>query len=279
MSFSVFLAAAFHALVLLGIGFAMPERSKPDYERTIDVTLATEFSEERPDEADFLGQADQLGGGDLEEAARLSTNEVALFPDQNIQELTIPEQEAVTRPKVDDQTLITTTNSNQPTPNYETQPEDETEAFDSVKTQSLYNKSLEMASLAAQLETEKQFNARQPRKRQVSAAIHRASDALYLDAWRRKIEKIGNLNYPERAKRESIYGSLTLKVALNKNGSVNEISVLRSSGHKLLDDAAIRIVRMAYPFAPLTPEMLVDTDILEIVRVWQFQPDNSMNTN
>jgi periplasmic protein TonB len=277
MSFSVFLAAAFHALVLLGIGFALPDTKPPEYERTMDVTLATEFSEVKPDEADFLGQADQQGGGDLDEVARPSTTEVSPFPNQQMEQLTSPQQQEVSQPKVEQQTLIASDNSTKLIDKVNTQLLDPQKRVESITSESLYSDSLEIASLTAQLEAEKQFQAKNPRKRQVSAAIHRASDALYLDAWRRKIERIGNLNYPEKAKRDGIFGSLSLKVAINKNGSINDIVILRTSGHKVLDDAAIRIVRLAAPFAPLTKEMTKDTDILEVVRVWRFQPDNSLN--
>ena len=181
-------------------------------------------------------------------------------------------------PKVEDNQILTAALSEQLQDQPDTQPIEEHKEIETLTAQSIYSLSSEIASLTAQLEAEKNINAKKPRKRQVSAAIHRSSDALYLDAWRRKIERIGNLNYPQKAKHYSIFGSLSLKVAINKDGTVNEIAVLRSSGFKILDDSAIKIVRLAAPFSPLTKEMMVDTDVLEIVRVWQFQPDHSMNT-
>ena len=91
-----------------------------------------------------------------------------------------------------------------------------------------------------------------------------------MDAWRAKVERIGNLNYPEEAKRRHLTGSLVLDVALKADGTVASISVLRSSGQKLLDDAAMRIIELASPFAPFTPEMRSETDILHITRTWKF---------
>ncbi|MCP3673908.1 MAG: energy transducer TonB [Gammaproteobacteria bacterium] len=278
MSFSLFIATAFHALILLGISFALPDKSIQHFQRTLDVVLATEFSEERPEEADFIGQIDQIGGGESDDAERLSTTELSPFPDEQMNDITQPEHAQLSIPQVEENQVLTSEiamlKQNQP----DTQPIEETEQVESLTSEDIYSLSLEIASFTAQLEAEKNYSAKRPRKRRISAAIHRSSDALYLDSWRRKIERIGNLNYPEKAKRENIFGSLSLNVSIKSDGTVNNISIIRSSGHKVLDDSAIRIVRLAAPFAPLTKEMMIDTDILEIVRVWQFQPDNKINT-
>jgi protein TonB len=123
-----------------------------------------------------------------------------------------------------------------------------------------------------------QAYTRRPRQRYISARSQSFRDAAYLEAWRDKIERIGNLNYPEEAKRQSLSGSLILDVALNADGTVNTIELRHSSGYKLLDDAAIRIVRLAAPFAPFSEEMRKDTDILHITRTWQFLNDNSFSS-
>jgi len=99
----------------------------------------------------------------------------------------------------------------------------------------------------------------------------------YMDAWRAKVERVGNLNYPEMAKRQNIAGSLVLDVAINPDGTVNAIQVLRTSGHKILDDAAVRIVELAAPYAPLPPDMRADTDILHITRTWKFRETGITN--
>ena len=91
-----------------------------------------------------------------------------------------------------------------------------------------------------------------------------------MDAWRRKVEMVGNLNYPQEAKKLNLSGSLILDVALNKDGTINEITLRKSSGKKLLDDAAIRIVELAAPFAPFPMNIENQVDILHILRTWQF---------
>ncbi|MBT8449651.1 MAG: energy transducer TonB [Gammaproteobacteria bacterium] len=279
MSFSLFLAAAFHVLILLGITFALPDKVADKYERTLDVVLATQFTDERPDEADFIGQADQLGGGESDQVEKISTTEITPFPDEVPNEVSQPPEAEIVKPKIDKQQVLLTDESRFDANEPDTQQLDPQDAQEAPMVDSIYQRSMEIASITAQLEAERRNAAKKPKRRQVSASIHRASDALYLDAWRRKIERIGNVNYPEKAKRQGIYGSLTLNVSINADGTVNRILVIRSSGHKLLDDAAIRIVRLAAPFAPLTNDILVDTDILEIIRVWQFLPNNRMNTN
>ena len=95
--------------------------------------------------------------------------------------------------------------------------------------------------------------------------------SYYFEAWRRKVERVGNLNYPDAARARSLYGSLRLLVAIVPDGTLRDVRVLESSGHRVLDDAALRIVRMAAPFAPFPPEMRRNTDVLEIVRTWQFR--------
>ena len=95
--------------------------------------------------------------------------------------------------------------------------------------------------------------------------------SYYFEAWRRKVERVGDLNYPNAARARSLYGSLRLLVAITPDGGLADVRLLESSGHSVLDDAAVRIVRLAAPFAPFPPEMRRNTDVLEIVRTWQFR--------
>ena len=112
-----------------------------------------------------------------------------------------------------------------------------------------------------------------------SSRIHRVTGvspatpelSYYFEGWRRKVERVGNLNYPDAARERSLYGSLRLLVAIAPDGALRDVRVLESSGHRILDDAALRIVRLAAPFAPFPPEMRRNTDVLEIVRTWQFR--------
>jgi protein TonB len=139
-------------------------------------------------------------------------------------------------------------------------------------TKSLLERSLEIASLEAKLDRQRQTLTKAPRTRRLTATSTRqSSDALYMNQWLHKIETIGNLNYPAEAKRQNISGSLRLMVAVRADGTIHELKVMESSGHKILDDAAKHIVRLAAPFAPFSEEMRKQADILEIIRTWQFQ--------
>ena len=108
-------------------------------------------------------------------------------------------------------------------------------------------------------------------RRIVEGRTHTAEDTWYLESWRRKVERIGRLNYPEQARARKIYGSLRLLVAIEPDGTLRDVQVIESSGHRVLDEAALRIVRLAAPYAPFPPAMRDETDVLEIVRTWQFR--------
>ncbi len=138
----------------------------------------------------------------------------------------------------------------------------------------LVNKSLEMASLNAEIQRKMKARAERPKRTFISASTKEYKYASYMEAWRTKVERIGNLNYPEEARKRGLTGSLILDVALKPDGSVDEITIRRSSGNKLLDDAAIRIVELAAPFAPFPDNIRKDTDILHITRTWQFMQGN-----
>ena len=140
--------------------------------------------------------------------------------------------------------------------------------------QILASRGQEIAKLSAKIEEETTAYANRPRRKAISASTQEYKYASYLEAWRRKVESIGNLNYPEEAKRQKLYGNLILRVALRANGSLEEVRVLRSSGSQILDEAAVRIVHLAAPFAPFPPDIRKETDFLDITRTWQFLSNN-----
>jgi protein TonB len=144
----------------------------------------------------------------------------------------------------------------------------------------LVARSLEIASLSAQISQSMDDYAQRGRHRYIiSAHAKELRDAAYLDAWRTKVERIGNLNYPDEAKRRNISGNLLLDVAINADGSLNRVTLLRSSGYKVLDDAAVRIVHLAAPFASFSDEMRKDTDVLHITRNWEFLDSNRLDAS
>lgn len=134
--------------------------------------------------------------------------------------------------------------------------------------------SFQTASLDAELANRVDTASQRPRRKFISANTREYKFAAYMEAWRAKVERIGNLNYPDEARRKKLSGSLILDVALNADGSIADITIRRPSGHAVLDDAAVRIVRLAAPYAPFPKEFRDEVDVLHITRTWQF-----LNTN
>jgi protein TonB len=145
----------------------------------------------------------------------------------------------------------------------------ETETPD-ITAATLIQRSMEMVNLSEQLSETMQAYAKRPRKIFVSARTQEFKYANYMSEWVKKVERVGNLNYPDEARRAGISGKLMMDVALNPDGTVREIRILRPSGHRVIDEAASRIVNLAAPFPPFPPEILKDADILHITRTWEF---------
>ena len=141
-------------------------------------------------------------------------------------------------------------------------------------TLALVTNTFKIASLSAEIRRKLQAKAERPRRKFVSASTKEYKYAAYMEAWRSKVERVGNLNYPDAARKQKLSGSLILDVSLNKDGSINQVIVQVSSGHKILDDAAIRIVELASPYEPFPIQIREETDILHITRTWQFINNN-----
>lgn len=279
LSFTTFLAIALHAAVILGVTFTRVT-SQPST-HTMEVTLAQHRSENRPELADFLAQFNQQGSGTLDEKALTTTPNEAEFHDQVIRE-TAPQQQHQSAPEVkqENEPLVATTASSDR--KFSTRVSEETpnpsETPDPVD-KTLLQRSLEIASLEARLDEQRQIYAKRPRVRRLtSLSTASSTDAFYLNSWRRKIERIGNLNYPEKARQQEMYGSLRLMVAIRPDGSLKAVELLESSGEDVLDAAAIRIVRLAAPFAPFPDDLRQTTDVLEIIRTWQFRKNSSLRS-
>ncbi len=269
LKFAILLASILHVSAILGLSFDSEKRT--DYTPQLEVTLATRATAEVPDKAKLLAANNQLGSGDLSTRNEITSREVAptaqVQMDQNASRA-IPEREQhqyaspATATAAAAQTYITKP------PEAEVQLQDPT-----VGTNPEINRlSRQLASLEARLDSQSQAYSTMPRVRRLtSASAKRAVDAAYLLQWRQRVEAVGNKYYPEASERYSIYGSLRLLVIIRRDGSLENIELLSSSGHALLDEAAIKIVRMAAPFAPFSAELRATTDKLEIIRTWQFQ--------
>ena len=279
LSFTVFLAVALHAALILGVTFTYIT-GKPST-HTMEVTLAQQRTKRSPVKTDFLAQFNQIGSGTLEEKAIMTAPTEAQFQDTEIRETSQDPPQSVTYKAVKQkQTSITTTAKtvHKVTVDSEaTKTAPQKTDFENEK--SLQARALEIASLEARLDRQRHIYAKRPRiKRLTSLSTASNADAFYLNSWRRKIESVGNLNYPQEARKNKLYGSLRLMVAILPDGSLKEVALLESSGHKVLDDAAVRIVRLSAPYAPFPDELRQSSDVLEIIRTWQFRKNSSLRS-
>lgn len=264
LSFTLFLAASLHAAVILGVGFTSEDAAPPA--PTIEVTLATHADQQAPDQADFIAQANQQGSGTEAETRETRTTSEADFQSDQVNPVN-PEPVAPPQPQphLQRELLAAEVAEEDQVTRQEEVPVEETEPrFHAVDYQQLAE---EIASLEARIAEEAQLLAKAPRVRRLtSVSTKSAVEAAYLNAWRQKVERIGNANYPGGG----VYGDLRMLVVLRFDGGLEEVRILESSGHKVLDEAALRIVRLAAPYQEFPVDMRKKYDRLEIIRTWQF---------
>lgn len=302
------IAVIVHAMVVLGVSFA-PEPPAPLRMEGLEVTLVSQKSAHAPVKPDMLAQVNAQGGGSSDGAARPTTPLLAPLPattpSSAATTLTPPAAsprapplnplpptrvrqtttQAAAKPSAapahlvkpmpvakladSDPTATHATTEAQPAPSPADTAAEMTPATLPTAAQ-LITRSFALASLHAELQQKLDVKAKRPRLKFVSANTEEFKYAAYMEAWRVKVERIGNLNYPDEARKQKLSGSLLLDVALKPDGSVLEIIVRRSSGHRVLDDAAVRIVDLAGPYAPFPDEIRREIDILHVTRTWKF---------
>lgn len=260
-------SALLHALVVLGVGFGIddPAPLRP----TLEVILTQTRSEQPPEQADFLAASSQQGGGESEQVERPREPTTAAVPKPSPGVAPAPVPIGAPRPQTPVAAPVVTAVDSRPQ-----QRSDDRLAQEEVtlpNSRQLIERSLEMARLAAELERQSQAYAKRPKRKFVSANTKEYEFATYMRAWVARVEKIGNLNYPAEARARNLHGQLVLTVAVRRDGSVESIDVIQPSGYPVLDDAAVRTVRLAEPFAPL-PKTAEAIDVLHITRTWQFLP-------
>jgi len=277
LGFTLLIAALVHLALILGVGFTYV---KPEtISQTLEITLAPFKSDTKPKDADFLAQENQQGSGTLDKKAVPKVTEIAQYQDTQINKVTPPPSaKPVVKQEAPKTAVATKAAAKEKTvaKREEVKPEEPKKVaptFDSTQLNS------EIASLEAELSNEQQAYAKRPKIHRLSAAsTMKDKGAWYKEDWRKKIERVGNLNYPEEARRKQIYGSLRMMVSINRDGSLYEVLVLESSGQPLLDQAAQKIVRLAAPFSPFTGD-LADIDRLEIIRTWKFARGDKLSSN
>ncbi len=270
----IFLAAALHGIIILGVGFT-PFLQKTKTPPALEVILIDNKSESKPEEAEYLAQVSQDGGGETEQYTKPSSPFVSSqdFDTDGIAPAPMQASAPKPTPKTPE-TVLTTLFSDEKKNN---DPEQEqSEVLDAKQSDVRIDLTMEIARLSAELDSSLKEYAKRPRKTFLSARTHESASAEYMHKWVEKVERMGNLNYPDEARRKHLFGTLILVVGVRKNGLIEEIIVRRSSGQKLLDDAAKRIVTLAAPFDPMVGKLAEQTDILYITRTWEFKSNNSI---
>ena len=269
-------ALAVHLVLILGLQFDLSLTDTTPDQPTLDITLVPVKDDAPPEKADFLAQGNQQGGGDRDERAKPTT---VLQADQRIaaeQPVPAPVQDA-SKPIPAAQPKKAVLAAAQPSSHkVATNPleKDADTRAQKLSAATLLRQSRQFARLQAQLAEQQQASARRPRKKIISASTREYAPAAYMEAWRAKVERVGTMNYPEAARRAGITGSLRLAVEIRPNGHLSKVEVSRSSGYPVLDKAAIRVVNLAAPFAPLPPAITKEADLLVIVRTWQFAEES-----
>ena len=259
---ALLVALALHALLILGVGFSLPEPPPQDRLPTLDITLVPKQNDRPPEDPDYLAETSQRGAGNVTE--KVQPQEARVAAPANTPP---PAEPAPQPPQLVAERSRTRVEQASKTP---AEPPKQASAAE------LINRSMELVNLEEQLRQSIKAYSKQPREKFISASTREFKYASYMNDWVAKVERVGNLNYPDEARRKKLSGKLLLDVALNADGSVRSIRLVRSSGYKVLDDAAIRIVQLASPFPPLPAEIRAETSVLHIIRTWEFLSSNRL---
>jgi len=268
----IVLASILHAVLILGVSFELP---KPEQIRkSLDITLVLNPSRQAPEKADYLAQENQFGSGNAEEKAIPKAEPV---PQEGRSEQTESVPSPAPTPVVKPKPLLKQAKSEKKVVQDVGTQEHSEQERPRITADAL---SQQIAELSAELNKSREDQTRRPRMVYINSVnAHKYKAAAYEKAWQEKVERIGNLNYPDEARRQNLSGALLLSVGIKPDGSVYSIQVRRSSGYSALDDAAVRIVRLATPFAPFPAELLQEADVLVITRTWKFSSGNRMETS
>ena len=266
------ISLAIHGL-LLSLHFTFPDASRAFQEKALDIILVNSKSARKPTDAQALAQANLDGGGNVDKNRRAKTPLPASATTQSGDELEQAESR-VREMEAKQQRLLAAARSKESAAP-KTGKEAQAEPNAAVSGRDWANRALAMARLQGEIARDTDEYNKRPRKKFIGTRAEGVAEAQYLDDWRQKVERVGNLNYPEAAKGK-LFGALMLTVTINNDGSVKSVEINRSSGHRVLDDAARRIVMMAGPYAAFSPDIRRDWDQLVITRKWSFTKANQL---
>lgn len=259
--------------VLLGIRFVAAEIKRPESSPPLEVVLVNSKSTTKPYKADVLAQANLDGGGNTDQK-RQAKSPLPVLPESQSTDLAVATQRTQMLEQQAHQLLVQ--NKSKSTVSLAPKKLDAPESMQLPTSQELMQRTLEAIKLEAQIARDMDAYQHRPKRRFIGARAEEYRFARYVEDWRAKVEKVGNLNYPEAARTQKLYGSLLLTVAIKADGSIERVEINRSSGKKVLDAAAVRILQLAAPYSAFPADIRHDTDIVEITRTWTFTRSDAL---
>lgn len=266
------LSVLMHAVLILGLGFA--DEDAAPVMPTLDVILTRTTSALTPKQADFMAQANNQGGGEHDKSSRPTAPQAGPVPQPTDGLAPRPLRAQTPEPSPPPEArIIASTSGREPLPAPRAQqdvaPSPQPRGAEKIE------RDIEMARLAAEIQLRSQQYAKRPKRKFVSASTREYAWAEYLRGWVDRVERVGNLNYPDEARRRRIGGLVVISVGVRRDGSVESSRIIQSSNIPMLDNAALRIVKLSEPFSPL-PKTRDDPDILHVTRTWQFMPGGEL---
>lgn len=275
---AIVVSAIVHVVLIFGIRLVAPNAKLFESQLPMEVVLVNSHSPDKPLKADVYAQANLDGGGDTDEKRQAKSPLPKRVEDSAAsaeQRLSARAEELADQARA----LLLQSKSSYALPQAKTQPQSAPQPpTPNIAPVDLTTRSLEMAKLAARIDQEWEASQSRPRRAFIGARAQEFTYARYVEDWRLKVERYGNNNYPEAARREGLYGSLVLTVEIGADGRVVDVHIERSSGSKLLDAAARNIVENAGPYSPFPVEMRKKIDILGITRTWSFTRSDQLTT-
>ncbi|HWT54792.1 MAG TPA: TonB family protein [Rhodocyclaceae bacterium] len=275
LTLAIAISLGLHA-VLLSLHFKLPEAISKASERALDVILVNSRSARKPSDAQARAQANLDGGGNTEQNRIAST---PLPPSHNTQDgdSLVNAQRRVAELENIQRQLMTQAKSKKTVSNERSTRDPQPQAVQPLSGADLASSAMAIARLEGQISQNVDAYNKMPRKKFIGARTEELRYAQYIEDWRQKVERIGNLNYPEAA-RGRLYGNLVLTLTVRSDGTLSNVELIRSSGHKELDEAAQRIVRMAAPYAVFPESIRREYDELVITRTWSFTNSDHLQT-
>jgi protein TonB len=277
LGMTLFLAAVFHGIVILGITFSISPPAESESLPTLDVILVQTQNPSEAEDAKYLAQVSQQGGGNSEEQSRPTDLFTAPSLSKNPgMAMATSQQQLASQKQVEEVALLHQDNSSY---SIDTDEDKQNPNDTTSQNRQNQNQNSKQARLAHELSTQIQNQAEKTRTRYLNSSTREFVPATYMRQWINRVERIGNLNYPDQARREKLSGTLILDVVINADGELVKTDLRQSSGHQILDDAAKRIVQLAAPYSPFPPKLRQEADVIHITRSWEFLNDSSLRTN